>query len=392
MTFLATIKDHRPPILAGMVAGVTGTTASLGIAVAALTAVGASKGQTATAIVVMVALYGLLSMILAWRFKMPISIVWSTPGAAMLVAAGVLHLNFQTAAGAFFVTGILLAITGFWPALGRLVSSIPKPIANAMLAGVIFNFCVAPFQASVLYPAIVLPVILVWLLLFRFAPIWAAPAAIVLAYSLIAIFMPVDLSQVQLWPALAPVIPVFDWTAVVSIALPLYLVTMASQNIPGIAIMASFGYQIPFRAVLTSTGLTTVLGSLLGGYSLNLAAITAAMNANEHAHPDPKRRWLASFYGGIFYLVLAVLAAPTVAFVLETPHVLILAASGLALLGTLGNSLTEATTNTQLRMPAIVTFLAGASGIAVWGIGAAFWALLAGVGVWLVTKKPQAAQ
>jgi benzoate membrane transport protein len=261
-----------------------------------------------------------------------------------------------------------------------------------MLAGVIFNFCVAPFQASVLYPAIVLPVILVWLLLFRFAPIWAAPAAIVLAYSLIAIFMPVDLSQVQLWPALAPVIPVFDWTAVVSIALPLYLVTMASQNIPGIAIMASFGYQIPFRAVLTSTGLTTVLGSFLGGYSLNLAAITAAMNANEHAHPDPKRRWLASFYGGIFYLVLAVLAAPTVAFVLETPHVLILAASGLALLGTLGYSLTEATTNTQLRMPAIVTFLVGASGIAVWGIGAAFWALLAGVGVWLVTKKPQAAQ
>jgi benzoate membrane transport protein len=125
---------------------------------------------------------------------------------------------------------------------------------------------------------------------------------------------------------------------------------------------------------------------------LNLAAITAAMNANEHAHPDPKRRWLASFYGGIFYLVLAVLAAPTVAFVLETPHVLILAASGLALLGTLGNSLTEATSNPQLRTPAIVTFLVGASGIAVWGIGAAFWALVAGVCVWLVTKKPQAAQ
>ncbi len=392
MTFLATLKDHRPPILAGMVAGVTGTTASLGVAVAGLSAVGASKEQTATAIVVMVALYGLLSMILAWRFKMPISIVWSTPGAAMLVAAGALHLSFQTAAGAFLVTGMLLALTGFWPALGRLVSSIPKPIANAMLAGVIFNFCVAPFQASVLYPAIVLPVILVWLLFFRFAPIWAAPAAIVLAYSLIAIFMPVDLSKVQLWPALAPVIPVFDWTAVISIALPLYLVTMASQNIPGIAIMASFGYQIPFRAVLATTGITTSLGSLMGGYSLNLAAITAAINANEQAHENPKRRWLASFYGGIFYLALAALAAPTVAFVLETPHVLILAASGLALLGTLGNSLTEATTNPQLRTPAIVTFLVGASGIAVWGIGAAFWALLAGVGVWLVTRKPQASQ
>lgn len=390
MTFLATLKDHRAPILAGMVAGVTGTTASLGIAVAALSAIGASKGQTATSIVVMVALYGLLSMALAWRFKMPISIVWSTPGAAMLVAAGVLHLEFETAVGAFLVTGALLAITGLWPALGRLVSSIPKPIANAMLAGVIFNFCVAPFQASVIYPAIVLPVIAVWLLLFRFAPIWAAPAAIVLAYSLIAVFMPVDLSQVKLWPAFNPVLPHFDWSAVISISIPLYLVTMASQNVPGIAIMSSFGYTIPFRAVLVSTGVTTMLGSFLGGYSLNLAAITAALNANEHAHPDPNRRWLASFYGGIFYLVLAVLAAPTVAFVLETPHVLILAASGLALLGTLGNSLTEATSNAELRIPAIVTFLVGASGIAVWGIGAAFWALLAGVAVWFVTRKRHA--
>lgn len=382
------VADHKSPALAGLVASVTGTAASLGVALSALTAVGASKSQTATSIVVMVALYGLLSIVLSWKFKMPISIVWSTPGAAMMVAAGVLHLGFSQSVGAFLVTGVLLALTGLWPTLGKLVSAIPKPIANAMLAGVIFSFCVAPVQALVLYPAIVVPALLVWLLLFRYATVWAAPVAIAVTYTLIALLMPADLSQVQMWSSFAPMLPVFDWSAIISLAVPLYLVTMASQNVPGIAIMNSFGFTIPFKPVLMSTGLATMAGSFFGGYSLNLAAITAALNANEHAHPNPARRWLSSVYGGVAYLVLAVLAAPTVAFILETPRVLILATSGLALFGTIGNAISEATSDVKLRMPAVVTFLVGASGIAVWGIGAAFWALLAGLAVWGVTKLP----
>jgi benzoate membrane transport protein len=362
-----TLADHRAPFFAGLVASATGTAASMGVALTALTAVGASTAQTATAVVVMLVLYGVLSIGLSARYKMPISIVWSTPGAAMLAAAAVLKLNFSNATGAFLVTGVLLALTGLWPRLGALVSSIPKPIANAMLAGVIFSFCVSPFQASASYPLIVLPVIVVWLVLYRFATIWAAPVAIILAYSLIAFTMPVSLNEVHLVPGFSPV---------------LYLVTMASQNVPGLAIMNSFGFEVPFKPALVSTGLGTVLGSFFGGYALNLAAITAALNANEHAHPKPERRWLASVYGGVFYLLLAALAAPTVA----SPHVLILAASGLALLGTIGNALTEATSNVQLRMPAVITFLVGASGIVVWGIGAAFWALAAGIVVWLFTR------
>ena len=381
-----TLADHRAPFFAGLVASATGTAASMGVALTALTAVGASTAQTATAVVVMLVLYGVLSIGLSARYKMPISIVWSTPGAAMLAAAAVLKLNFSNATGAFLVTGVLLALTGLWPRLGALVSSIPKPIANAMLAGVIFSFCVSPFQASASYPLIVLPVIVVWLVLYRFATIWAAPVAIILAYSLIAFTMPVSLNEVHLVPGFSPVLPTFDWAAIISVAIPLYLVTMASQNVPGLAIMNSFGFEVPFKPALVSTGLGTVLGSFFGGYALNLAAITAALNANEHAHPKPERRWLASVYGGVFYLLLAALAAPTVAFVLATPHVLILAASGLALLGTIGNALTEATSNVQLRMPAVITFLVGASGIVVWGIGAAFWALAAGIVVWLFTR------
>ena len=376
------LRDHKAPILAGLVASATGTAASLGVALAALTAVGASKAQTASTIVVMILIYGLLSIALSWRFKMPVSIVWSTPGAAMLVSAAVLHLSFPAAAGAFLITGLLLALTGFWPQLGRLVSSIPKPIANAMLAGVIFSFCTSPFQAVVQYPLVIVPVLVVWLFLFRFAPLWAAPVAIVLSYTLIAVLMPADLSHAIWFPQLALVAPQFQWQAAVSIAIPLYLVTMASQNIPGIAIMSSYGFEVPFRPVMATTGLATVFGSFFGGYAINLAAITAALNANEHAHPKPERRWLASVWGGVAYLVLAILAAPTVALVLETPRVLILAASGLALLGTMGGALKEITSQDNLRMPAVVAFLVGASGIAPGGIGAAFWALVAGVLVW----------
>jgi len=381
------LRDHKAPILAGLVASATGTAASLGVALAALTAVGASKTQTASTIVVMILIYGLLSIALSWRFKMPLSIVWSTPGAAMLVSASVLHLRFPVAAGAFLITGLLLALTGFWPQLGRLVSSIPKPIANAMLAGVIFNFCTAPFQAVVGYPQILIPVLLVWLVLFRFATIWAAPVAIVLSYTLIAFQMPTDISHTIWFPQISLVAPEFQWQAAVSIALPLYLVTMASQNIPGIAIMHSYGFEVPFRSTLATTGLATVVSSLFGGFAINLAAITAALNANEHAHARPERRWLASVWGGVAYLVLAALAAPTVAFVLETPRVLILAASGLALLGTMGGALREITAQDAIRVPAVVAFLVGASGIAPWGIGAAFWALAAGVLVWQVQTR-----
>ncbi|MEN9714764.1 MAG: hypothetical protein RJA35_231 [Actinomycetota bacterium] len=378
------LRDHKAPILAGLVASATGTAASLGVVVAALSASGASKNQVGFAVVVAVFAYGLLSIVLSARYRMPLSIVWSTPGAAMLVSAGVLHLSFAASVGAFAVTGALLAVTGLSPRLGAIVSGIPKPIANAMLAGVILSFCVSPFQAVAQYPAIVLPVLAVWLILYRFAPIWAAPAAIVLSYSLIAILMPPNLSSITFLPTPSFVVPMFEWPAIISVAIPLYLVTMASQNIPGVAIMKTFGYEVPFKSTLVATGLTTMFASVTGVFALNLAAITAALNANEHAHANPKRRWLASVWGGVAYLVLAAVAAPVVAFVLETPHVLILAASGLALLGTMGGALREITASDDIRMPAVIAFLVGASGIAPWGIGAAFWALSAGVLVWRV--------
>ncbi|MEN9970036.1 MAG: hypothetical protein RLZZ229_244 [Actinomycetota bacterium] len=374
--------DHKAPFLAGAVASITGTAASAGLVLAALTSLQATKSQTTSAIFVLIALYGALSIALSMRYKMPISIVWSTPGAALLISSGTLGLPFSSAVGAFIVTGALLLLTGLWPALGRLVSQIPKPIASAMLAGVIFNFCVAPFKSAQQFPLIVLPAILVWLVLYKYATIWSTPAAMVIVFTATAIDLGITVNPAEILPAVEFVMPTFDLAAIISIGIPLYLVTMASQNIPGIAIMKTFGYDVPFRPVLSSTGLAAMFAGFFGGFSMNLAAITAALNANEHAHKDPKRRWLASVYGGYVYLVIAALAGITVAFVLQTPRDLVLAAAGIALLGTIISALTSALEAPGLRLPAMTTFLVTASGVSAFGIGSAFWALIAGLLVW----------
>ena len=375
-------SDHKAPILAGSVASITGTAASAGLVLAALASLGASKSQTTSGIFVLITMYGLLSIALSWRYKMPISIVWSTPGAALLISSGTLGLPFSSAVGAFIVTGLLLLLTGLWPALGRLVSSIPRPIASAMLAGVIFNFCIAPFKSAAEFPWIVLPAILVWLVLYKYATVWATPAAMVIVFTLTAIDLGITVNPSEILPTIEFVAPTFDLAAIVSIGIPLYLVTMASQNIPGIAIMKSFGYDVPFKPVMTATGLSAIFAGFFGGFSMNLAAITAALNANDHAHKNPARRWLSSVYGGYVYLLIALFTGATVAFVLQAPRDLVLAAAGIALLGTIISALSSAVEVVELRLPAMVTFLVTASGLSGFGIGSAFWALLAGLTVW----------
>lgn len=375
-------SDHRAPLLAGVVASVTGTAASAGLVLAALSSLGATKSQTTSAVVILLLLYGLLSVVLSTKFKMPISIVWSTPGAALLIASGTLGLPFSDAAGAFMVTGLLLLLTGLWPVLGRVVSSIPKPIASAMLAGVIFNFCIAPFQSAADFPWLVIPGLFAWLVLYKYATIWATPVAMLIIFTSTALSLGITVDPAEILPTFEFVIPTFNLTAIISISIPLYLVTMASQNIPGIAIMKSFGYEVPFKPVMVSTGSAAIAAGFFGGFSMNLAAITAALNANEQAHKNPSRRWLSSVYGGYFYILTALFAGVAVAFVLQAPRELVLAAAGIALLGTIVSALSSAVEVVELRLPAMVTFLVTASGLSAFSIGSAFWALIAGLAVW----------
>lgn len=376
-------SDLKAPALAGFVASATGTAASIGVVVAALTALGATATQTISAIAIMLALYGALSIVLSYRYKMPLTIVWSTPGAATLVAAGGLGFSFSESVGAFLLCAILLTVTGFWPALGRLVSAIPKPIASAMLAGVIFNFCLAPFQSLSSFWPVVLPAIVVWFVLNRLAAVWASPAAMVVLFGLASIapfsnYSPVT-GAIPNLPQLVFVAPELNLAALISIGIPLYVVTMAGQNIPGIAIMKTYGFEVPFKAALASTGLASAIGSIFGGFALNLAAISAAINADKNAHRDSSKRWLAAAIGGVFYLALALVAGFAVKFLLGMPQRIILAAAGLALLGTIISALSSALENSKQKLPAMVTFLVSASGLAVFGIGSAFWALIAGL-------------
>lgn len=373
-------KELKAPIIAGFVASISGSAATFGIAIAGLVAMGATREQTYTALFVLLIGYGLLSTVLSFRYKMPISIVWSTPGAAFLAASAGLGLEFEQAVGGFLLSGILLTITGFWPALSGLVQKIPNSIASAMLAGVLFVFVITTVKAAVDYPLLVVPFVIVWFVLNRLAPIWATPIAIVMAFLLVNIDTgPEWVAGATLFPAFEIVVPSLEIVPVVSIGIPLYLITMASQNLPGIAVMKTFGYTVPVRAVLGSTGIATVMASFFGGFGMNLAAITAAINANEQAAKDPSRRWVASFVGGLVYWLFALGAGLFAAFVLEVDPELLLAVVGLALLPSFISAISSSLEDAKTRLPAAITFIVGAAGVSIAGIGGAFWALVAGL-------------
>ena len=345
---------------------------------------GATSDQAATAIFLMLLGYGVLSIGLSVWLKMPVSVVWSTPGAAFLASSGALGLDFHVAVGSFIVSSVLIVLTGMWPALSRLVGKIPPQISAAMLAGVIFPFVISTVHAAVDFPVLILPVIVLWLALNRWAAVWASPVAILLGFALIALSPEASgYALSSFWPDFDLVLPEFDLAAIIAIGVPLYLITMASQNLPGIAIMNSLGYRLPVGKVLTATGLGSVLTGFFGGFGLNLAAITAALNADSGASKDPGRRWVGASFGGFVYILFALFAAPFAAFVLAVPRELLLALAGLALIHTFANSVRAAVSDDSHRLAGIVTLVIGAAGITILGIGGAFWALVVGVLVWL---------
>ncbi|KQY77985.1 benzoate transporter [Microbacterium sp. Root1433D1] len=379
------MSDAAPlsrPILAGVVTALVGFTSSFAVVLTGLDAVGANAAQAASGLLAVSLTMGLACVVLAWRYRMPITVAWSTPGAALLVATGAVEGGWSAAVGAFLITAALILLTALWPALGALIARIPPSIAQAMLAGVLLPLCLAPITGIVANPWGVVPVVLTWLLFARLAPRWAVPlafvaAAVVVAVSLIGEGAPFD--PALLLPRLEFTAPTFTVGALVGLALPLFIVTMASQNVPGIAIMRSFGYEVPWRPAMLATGIGTALGATAGGHTINLAAISAALAASPDADPDPRRRWVAGVSTGASYLVLAVFSAAFAALVVLAPAAVIPAVAGLALFAAFGSAVQQAIDDPNERIPAVVTFLVAASGIAVLGVSAAFWALVAGL-------------
>lgn len=379
------MSDAAPlsrPILAGVVTALVGFTSSFAVVLTGLDAVGANAAQAASGLLAVSLTMGLACVVLAWRYRMPITVAWSTPGAALLVATGAVEGGWSAAVGAFLITAALILLTALWPALGALIARIPPSIAQAMLAGVLLPLCLAPITGIVANPWGVVPVVLTWLLFARLAPRWAVPlafvaAAVVVAVSLIGEGAPFD--PALLLPRLEFTAPTFTVDALVGLALPLFIVTMASQNVPGIAIMRSFGYEVPWRPAMLVTGIGTALGATAGGHTINLAAISAALAASPDADPDPRRRWVAGVSTGASYLVLAVFSAAFAALVVLAPAAVIPAVAGLALFAAFGSAVQQAIDDPNERIPAVVTFLVAASGIAVLGVSAAFWALVTGL-------------
>jgi benzoate membrane transport protein len=365
------------PVLAGVVTAVVGFASSFAVVLAGLHAVGADQQQAASGLLALCLVMGVTAIGLGFWRRMPISIAWSTPGAALLVSTGAVDGGFGGAVGAFLVCGALIVAAGLFPVLGRWIAAIPAPIANAMLAGVLFGLCTAPVRALVEVPALAAPVVLIWAVLSRFARRWAVPAALVAAVVAIAVA-----GGSGTWGSVRPALeftrPTWSASAMVSIALPLFLVTMASQNVPGMAVLASYGFKPPLRGILVSTGLASTAGATFGGHAVNLAAISAALAAGPDAGPDPARRWIASVTAGAGMITLGLGATVATAFVALSPPVLIEGVAGLALLGALASAVTAAVADSDRREAAVVTFIVTASGITLGGIGAAFWGLIAG--------------
>lgn len=376
-----------PAFAAGWLAAFVGFASSFAVIVQGLVAVGASQAEAASGLMALSISMGLCAVFLSLRTRLPISIAWSTPGAALLASTALPEGGFPVAVGAFLVTGLLIVIAGFWKPLGRAVAAIPAPLANAMLAGVLLGLCLAPVKAVAESPIYGLLIVVTWALVARFRRLLAVPAAVIVTVVIIA--ATVDVSSLQtndLWPRPILILPEFSIAGLIGIALPLFIVTMASQNIPGIAVLNVNGYRPEPGPLFSITGIFSLLSAPFGGHAVNLAAITAAICAGEDAHPDPKKRYWAAIIAGFFYVLFGLGAAAATAFISAAPPILIQAVAGLALFGAFGGALMGAMAEAKDREAAVVTFVVTASGLSFFGVSSAFWGLVAGGAIYALAR------
>ncbi|MEJ3655919.1 benzoate/H(+) symporter BenE family transporter [Actinomycetes bacterium KLBMP 9759] len=371
------------PVLAGLVAAVVGFAGAFAVVLAGLQAVGADPGQAASGLLAVSIASGVVAIALGLWWRTPVVIAWSTPGAALLVTAGPQPGGFAAAVGAFLLCGLLIIVTGMIAPLGRLVAAIPGHLAGAMLAGVLLPLCLTPVRALAQVPLLAAPVIVGWALVARFARPWAVPAALVVAIAVILWTggMPAGAAA----PAFVWTTPTFDPATLVGVGLPLFVVTMVSQNVTGMAVLAQYGFRPPWRPVLLVTGAATVVSAPVGGHAVNLAAISAALAAGPDAGPA-QRRWIASITNGAVLAVLGLTAGLATAVFAASPPLLVEAVAGLALLGALASSMASAVAEPDGREAAAVTFVVTAAGVGFLGLGAAFWGLVAGAALTLLRR------
>ena len=367
---------------AGFVAVLVGFTSSVAIVFQAAQAFNATPAQIASWMWALGIGMGLCTALPSLWLKKPVMVAWSTPGAAVLATAGVAgSFSMADAVGAFMVSAALIALSGLTGWFEKLMNRIPVAIASALLAGVLARFGMSGFTAAQTALPLVLLMLTVYLLGRRFMPRYAVVATLLAGIAFTAARGELAWSTVSFTLTLPVfVMPQFSFSAVVSLAIPLFVVTMASQNLPGVAAIRATGYEakIPVSKVITLTGLATLALAPFGAFALNLSAITAAIVMGKEAHPEPDKRYTAAVTCGAIYLVIGVFGAAVTSLLAAFPKELVAAIAGLALLGTIGGGLAAAVKDESHREAALITFLVTLSGVVIAGIGSAFWGVVAG--------------
>ena len=369
---------------AGFVAVLVGFTSSIAIVFQAALAFGATPAEIASWMWALGIGMGLCSLVPSLWLRKPVMVAWSTPGAAVLATAGAAGgFSMADAVGAFMACAALVTLFGVTGWFERIMSRVPLAICAALLAGVLARFGLQAFAAAQTALALVLLMLASYLIARRLLPRYAVVVTLVVAIVYVSARGQLSLSAMT-WSMASPVFtsPRFSWSAIVSLGIPLFVVTMASQNLPGVAAIKAAGYGgangIPLSRIITLTGLATLVLAPFGAFALNLSAITAAICMGREAHEDPARRYTAAVSCGAIYVLIGLFGAAITGVLTAFPKELVAAIAGLALLGTIGNGLAAALENDAHREAALITFLVTLSGVTVAGVGSAFWGVVAG--------------
>ncbi len=365
-------------VTSAVVAALVGFGSTIALIIAAANAVGADAAQTTSWVAALCLSMAATSGFLSVRYRIPVVTAWSTPGAALIAASS--GISIHAAVGAFLLTGGLIVLAASVKPFGRLIERIPSSLAAAMLAGVLIRFVMAVFESAQGAPKLVLPLVGVFLLVRLFNPALAVLAVLFVGLGIafgggLARPLSSDLSL----SSLTFIAPAFEPTALIGLGLPLFLVTMASQNLPGFAVLRASGYTPPSRPILAATGLASLITAFFGAHTSNLAAISAAICTGPDTDPDPSKRWMVGPFYAFSYLIFAAFSAALIGLIAALPPELIKTVAGLALMGAFAGALGSALSDQAKVFPAVLTLAVTASGLTLFGIGSAFWGLAAGL-------------
>ena len=381
------IQDFSiPPVFAGFITFLIGISVSSVLVIQAAQLLGANTAQISSWFWALGLSIGLSGLILSWKFKYPVATSWSTAGLALIIATGSGY-SLNEAVAAFMICGVITAALGFFGAFERILSFIPQSLTSAMLAGVLLKFGIDVFAKLETHWGFIFTLLATYIVLKKALPRYCIVITVIVGFVICPLFMqfeipPLNFSLTQpVW-----VTPDFSLQSLLGLAIPLFIINMASQYLPGIAMIKSYGYQPHVRQLVGWTGIAQAFLAPFGAFATNIAAISAAVSLDDQAHPDPQKRYIAGMSCGVFYILMGLFASTLTTLLISFPSVFIVALAGIALFATIGHNISIAFQQVDEREAALMTFLFSASGVQFFGIGSAFWGLLFGYAVYRIFR------